>query len=218
MTEPQKNPAGTPKLVQHIGRTFIAGLVVVLPGAIIVFGIIWLFDLTDGILQPLVNFIFGRTIPGLGIIFTILLILIVGILTSNAIGNSVVRLGEYLVKRLPVLGQIYSGARQAMEAISIPGSFKGNFSKVIMVEYPRPGILTLGFVTNKIKDLNGSQFVSVFLPTAPFPYTGTWILATKDQVFETNMSFLQGVEMTLSWGIISPAQISIRRQPANAAK
>ena len=199
-------------MFHHIRRTFIAGLIVVLPVALIVLGIIWLFDLADGILQPLVNMIFSRNIPGLGIIFTLLLILIVGIVTSNTIGNSIVRFGEYLVTRLPVLNQIYSGAKQAMEAISVPGAFKGDFRNVIIVEYPRQGIYTLGFITNKIKDLSGNPFIAVFLPTSPFPHTGMWIMATRDQIFETDISFFKAFEMTVSWGIISPKQVLIRGQ------
>ena len=174
-------------------------------------GTVWLFELADGILQPLVRLLFGEPITGLGIVFTLILIFIVGLLTSNAIGKNVVKVGEYLVNRLPVLRQIYSGAKQAIEAISIPGSFKGDFRKVILVEYPRQGIFTIGFVTNKIKDSVGGDIITVFLPTAPFPHTGMHIVATNDQIFETDMSFLQAVEMTISWGVISPERITIQK-------
>jgi uncharacterized membrane protein len=169
-----------------------------------------LFELADGILQPAVTFFLGRTYPGLGIIFTLLLIFIVGVLTSNAIGKNIVKLGEFVVNRLPVLRQIYSGAKQAMEAIAVPGSFKGDFRKVALVEFPRQGILTLGLVTNEIKDLDGRKFTSVFLPTAPFPWTGVWIMASRDEVFETDISLLEAIEMTLSWGLISPKHLTIK--------
>jgi uncharacterized membrane protein len=210
LTEGQQKPQTT--IFQHFRRTFIAGLVVVLPATLIILGIIWLFELADGILQPLVNLIFGRTIIGLGIVFTLLLIIVVGIVTSNAIGNAIIRLGEYLVQRLPILKQIYSGAKQAMEAISVPGSFKGSFRKAVIVEYPRKGVYTLGFVTSNVKDLRGSSFVTVFLPSAPFPYTGMWVVATRDQIYETKMSFLEALEMVVSWGIILPKHLSIRGQ------
>ena len=198
-------------ILLHVGRTFITGLAAVLPMALIILGIVWLFNLADGLLQPLVRYFFGQTIPGLGIIFTLLLIYFVGLLTSNAIGTNAVRLGEFLVNRLPVISQIYSGAKQAMEAVSIPGSFKGDFRNVVLVEYPRENVFTMGFVTNKVKDLSGANFQTVFLPTSPFPHTGMWILASKDQIFETDISFLEAVEMTISWGVIAPDQITIHQ-------
>lgn len=177
-----------------------------------IFGIVKLFELADGILQPSVTFVLGRTYPGLGIIFTLLLIFIVRVLTSNAIGKNIVKLGEFVVNRLPVLRQIYSGAKQAMEAIVVPGSFKGDFRKVALVEFPRQGILTLGLVTNEIKDFSdGRKFTSVFFPTAPFPWTGVWIMASRDEVFETDISLLEAIEMTISWGLISPKHLTIKR-------
>lgn len=198
-------------ILRHVGRTFITGLAALLPIALIILGIVWLFKLADGLLQPLVRYAFGHTIPGLGIVFTLALIYIVGLLTSNAIGKNAVRLGEFLVNRLPVISQIYSGAKQAMEAVSIPGSFKGDFRNVVLVEYPRENVFTMGFVTNKVKDLSGANFQTVFLPTSPFPHTGMWILASKDQIFETDISFLEAVEMTISWGVIAPDQITIHQ-------
>ncbi|QNT76011.1 DUF502 domain-containing protein [Dehalogenimonas etheniformans] len=211
MTEKKQKTPALNSLFRQIWRTFVAGLVVVLPGALIVIGIIWLFDLADGILRPLVNILFGRPIPGLGILLTLLLILIVGIVTSNVVGNSIVRFGEFLIARLPVLAQVYSGAKQAMQALSVPGAFKGGFRKVIILEYPRAGVFTLGFITNKIKDREGSPFVTVFLPTSPFPHTGTWILATRDQIIETDVSFLKAIQMTITWGILSPKRVLFRR-------
>ncbi|APV43967.1 putative membrane protein [Dehalogenimonas formicexedens] len=211
MAEPEMTTHNGTAWLQNIGRTFLAGLVVILPGALIFLGIVWLFDIADGILRPLVNLIFGRSFPGLGILLTLILILIVGVVTSNTIGDSIVRFGEYLVQRLPVLGQIYSGAKQAVQAISVPGAFRGGFRKVIILEYPRKGVFTLGFITNKVKDLDGSPFVTVFLPTTPLPHTGMWILASRDQILDTDVSFLKAIEMTISWGILSPKQISMRR-------
>jgi uncharacterized membrane protein len=116
------------------------------------------------------------------------------------------------VKKLPVLGQLYSGVKQVADTIAGTNAFKSAFREVVLVEYPTPGIFTIGYITNKLKDLAGEPFISIYLPTAPTPQTGVWILASEDQIFDTNLSIQQSIEMTISAGLLTPERITMRRR------
>jgi uncharacterized membrane protein len=193
---------------KNLRRNFLAGLLVLVPVALVIIVILWFFHTIDGILQPIIKIFFGRTITGLGFAITFVLIYLVGILASNIVGRRIIQFGEWLVGKLPVLGQLYNAAKQAMASISGLSRTKAAFREVVLVEYPRKGLRTIGFVTNEMTDSEGRHLIAVYLPTTPVPTSGWVILVTEDQITRTNISVDTAMKMIISGGIASPSEIN----------
>lgn len=193
---------------KNVRRNFLAGLLVLVPVALVVIVLLWFFRTVDGILQPIIEIFFGRTITGLGFAVTFVVIYLVGILASNIVGKRIIQFGEWLVCKLPVLGQLYNAAKQAMASISGLSRTKAAFREVVLVEYPRKGLRTIGFVTNEMVDINGKRVISVYLPTTPVPTSGWIVLVTEDQITRTTISVDTAMKMVISAGIASPAELN----------
>ena len=197
-------------LGKNVRRNFLAGLLVLVPVALVVIVILWFFHTIDDILQPIIKIFFGRTITGLGFAITFVLIYMVGILTSNIVGRRIIQFGEWLVGKLPVLGQLYNAAKQAMASISGISRSKAAFREVVLVEYPRKGLRTIGFITNEMLDADGCRIIAVYLPTTPVPTSGWVILVTEDQIIRTTISVDTAMKMVISGGIASPTELNVR--------
>ncbi|XUW99446.1 MAG: DUF502 domain-containing protein [Dehalogenimonas sp.] len=195
---------------KNLRRNFLAGLLVLVPVAIVIFVILWFFHTIDGILQPIIRLFFGRTITGLGFAITLVLIYLVGVLASNIVGRRIIQFGEWLVCKLPVLGQLYNAAKQAMSSISGLSRTKAAFREVVLIEYPRKGLRSIGFVTNEITDSEGRKLTAVYLPTTPVPTSGWLILVTEDQLIRTDISVDTAMKMVISGGIASPPELGAR--------
>ena len=195
---------------KNLRRNLLAGLLVLVPIAIVIFVILWFFHTIDGILQPIIRIFFGHTITGLGFAITFILIYLVGILASNIVGRRIIQFGEWLVGKLPVLGQLYNAAKQAMASISGLSRKKAAFREVVLVEYPRKGLRTIGFVTNEMLDADGRRLTAVYLPTTPVPTSGWLILVTEDQLIRTTISVDTAMKMVISGGIASPSELNAR--------
>jgi uncharacterized membrane protein len=197
-------------LVRNVRRNFIAGLAVLVPAAFVVIVLVWFFNTIDGILQPIITIFFGRPITGLGFGVTIILVYLAGILASNIVGRRVIQFGEWLVGRLPVLRQLYNAAKQAMTSIAGVSKTKAAFREVVLVEYPRKGLRTIGFITSEILDADGGKLITVYLPTTPVPTSGWLILVTEDQITRTGIPVDTAMKMVISGGIASPPELDAR--------
>ncbi len=197
-------------LVRNVRRNFIAGLAVLVPAAFVVIVLVWFFNTIDGILQPIITVFFGRPITGLGFGVTIILVYLAGILASNIVGRRLIQFGEWLVGRLPVLRQLYNAAKQAMTSIAGVSKTKAAFREVVLVEYPRRGLRTIGFTTSEILDADGRKLITVYLPTTPVPTSGWLILVTEDQITRTGIPVDTAMKMVISGGIASPQEIDVR--------
>jgi len=197
-------------LVKNMRRNFITGLLVTVPAALVIIVLVWFFTTIDSVLQPIIEIFFGRTIIGLGFAITIVLIYLAGILASNIVGRRLIEFGEWMVGRLPVLRQLYNAAKQAMASISGVSKTRAAFREVVLVEYPRKGIRTIGFITNEILDADGRKVVTVYLPTTPVPTSGWFILVTEDQLIRTGIPVDTAMKMVISGGIASPMEIDAR--------
>jgi uncharacterized membrane protein len=133
-----------------------------------------------------------------------------GILASNIVGRRVIQFGEWLVGRLPVLRQLYNAAKQAMSSIAGISKTKAAFREVVLVEYPRKGVRTIGFITAEILEADGRKLIAVYLPTTPVPTSGWLILVTEDQIARTNIPVDTAMKMVISGGIASPTEIDAR--------
>lgn len=183
----------------------IAGLVVTVPIGLTIWIIVWLFDVVDKLLQPLIKLIAGHTITGVGFGVVAVLILILGAVATNVVGKRIVRWGESLLARVPIGRTLYVAIKQVIQSFTDPD--KAGFMRVVMVEYPRRGIHTLGFVTNEHTDASGKKLVNVFIPTAPNPTTGFLQIVDETEVIRTNLTVEEAIKMVVSAGRMSPKEV-----------
>ena len=156
---------------RHLQRKIIAGLLTIIPIVVTVWDLYFLFKNIEGILSPLLQPRLGKYyITGMGLIALLALIYLIGLITSNFIGNRIVRLGERIVERVPLARNVYSTAKQLMQTIVLPQGEA--FKKVVLIEQPITGLQVIGFVTGKIiSETEGTPLYKVFLPTSPNPTT-----------------------------------------------
>ena len=192
-------------------RRFLAGTFVLIP-LVITGYILWLFFvLTDGLLAPLYFKILGYHMPGIGFVSAILLIFIVGVISTNVFGRKLIEYTENIILKIPVLKGLYTAIKQIVDAFS-PESKSSSFKKFVIVEYPRPGVFAFGFLTGecvlkKEQDTNESCLKVVYIPTNLI-YFGDIVLFRKEEVYKTHIPIDEGLKIILSGGIATPKMIS----------
>ena len=150
---------------------------------------------------------FPYQIPGFGLLIVIIFITIIGALTQGLIGRTLLKTGERIVSKMPIVRSIYSALKQIMETIMSTNS--NSFREVVLVEYPRKGIWVIGFVTGDTKGevqklLKKNQLINIFIPTTPNPTSGFLLFIPKKDVLYLKMSVEQAVKLVISGGIVSP--------------
>jgi uncharacterized membrane protein len=150
--------------------------------------------------------LFGTYIPGLGIILSLLILFFTGVLVKNLFGGQMVAGIESLVRRIPVVGAVYSGAKTFSETVL---SDKGeSFKQVVMVEFPRRGVYSIGFITSldldEVQARTAQEVTCVFVPTTPNPTTGFLVLIPKDEITHMDMSVDEAFKMLLTLGVVVP--------------
>jgi uncharacterized membrane protein len=148
----------------------------------------------------------GFAIPGLGLVLTLLVVLITGLLATNFIGRSLVSFWEALLERIPVVRSIYSAAKKFVEIVfSDSGQ---SFKKVLLIEYPRKGIYSLAFQTatslGEVQERTGEPVVCTFVPTTPNPTSGYIIIVPKKDIIELDMEIDEAFKMIVSLGVVVP--------------
>lgn len=123
-------------------------------------------------------------------------------------GRRLIKLGETILSKLPIVNIIYNSVKQFMEAIFLRR--KSSFTQVVLIEYPRKGIYSVGFVTgnskNRIQDATNEDLINIFVPTTPNPTSGMLILISKNSIIPLNISIEEGLKFVISGGIISPKE------------
>ncbi len=189
----------------------IAGLLVWIPIMVTV----WVVRFLSGILdQSLVllpppwrpEALVGHYIPGLGIVLSLLLLLVTGVLLRNLLGRQALAGMESLIRRVPVIGAVYGGAKTFSETVLTD---KGrSFKQVVMVEFPRKGIFSIGFITSEeleeVQAKTAQDVVCVFVPTTPNPTTGFIVLVSRDEVVALDMTVDEAFRMLLTLGVVVP--------------
>ena len=204
--ESTPNPS-RPSFFAHLGNTirtrFIAGLLVVTPLWLTYVALKFFFRTLDSFFAPLVKHSFGFSIPGLGFVLLIAFIYLIGMITSNILGRSLVHFWESLLIRIPFVKNVYQGAKQLIHTLSLSKS--AGFKRVVLVEYPRAGLLAVGFVTNSIQDKStGKRFIVVFIPHTPSPTSGMFEIVPENEVIETHLTVEEGIKMVISGGLVTP--------------
>jgi len=196
-------------------RRFFAGLFVLIPLIITFFIVRWFFIFIDGLLEPVYYKILGYHVHGIGFISAIVLIFIVGAVSTNVFGRKVIKYTENIILRIPFFKGLYTAIKQIVDAFS-PDSNSSSFKKFVIVEYPRPGIFSFGFLTGecvlkKGEDAPESCFTVVYIPTNLI-YFGDIVLFRIEEVHNTNIPVDEGIKIILSGGIATPRMISEAKQ------
>ena len=201
----------------HIRHNLLSGLFILLPIGITILILRFLFAITAGFFVPVISKIveniptlseiIGRMVPVetfvaiTSIIFFVVFIYFCGILTSYLIGKKLLAWGESFITKIPVMKTIYSSAKNVVESLSVSSS--GSFKSVVLIEFPRAGILSIGFVTSGLSDSNGKEFLTVFVPTTPNPTSGFLCILPKEEVRKTHLSIEEGIKLLVSGGLLS---------------
>lgn len=199
-----------PKRSWGLRRYLVAGILVWLP----IFATVWVFkffiDLTDRLLLLLPEpyrpeALLGFPLPGLGIVLAVVVVFVTGLLVTNFLGRRLVSYWENLLKRIPLVRSVYGGVKSFTESVF---SSKNTFHRVVMVEYPRLGMWSIGFVTSEdiqeISAKTGTQQMCVYVPTTPNPTSGLIVMVPRDQVVELAMTVDQAMRMIITCGVVVP--------------
>jgi uncharacterized membrane protein len=205
----------------HFRRYLIAGLLVWVPlivtGLIIKF-LVDLLDFTILLLPPSwrPEAILGFSVPGTGVMVAIVIVFLTGIVAANIVGRKLFDLGEAIVDRIPLVRSIYSAVKQVMHSLFSNGG--QSFRRVLMVQYPRKGLWTLGFQTGvgvgEVQHRTDQNVVTVFIPTTPNPTSGFVIMVPREDAVELDMSVEDGLKFVMSLGVVVPEwPASVKGQP-----
>jgi uncharacterized membrane protein len=198
-------------MMKRLRRYLVAGILVWLPLGVVYILLSFLVGQMDKTIKLLPEPYrpeawLGMPIPGLGVILTIIVLLVTGLLAANIVGRSIVGGWEALLERIPIVRSIYSAAKNFTEIVF---SDSGNaFKKVLLVEYPRKGIYTLTFQTatkmGEVQGRTGEEVVCCFVPTTPNPTSGFIIVVPKKDVIELDMEVDEAAKLIMSLGVVVP--------------
>lgn len=225
MADPNQNsyePAGSEQhasqtgFAGHIRNWFLTGLVVAGPLAITGWLIWWVVTLADNLVRPIIPPAYRPEsylpwpIPGTGLIISFLALTLLGFLTANLVGRTLVGWGESLLVRMPIVRPVYRTMKQIFETLfSKNGS---SFRKVALVEFPAPGMWSLVFISNPPgheidKRLPGEDNVSVFLPCTPNPTTGFFFFVERKNLIEVDIGVEAAMSLIISAGMVQPGDM-----------
>ena len=216
LTKPQSG------LIAGFRNSFLTGLVVIAPVALTIWLIWSVIGWIDGFVLPFIpnlyhpdnilNTFFGQdvaiNIRGLGVVVFLLFTTFVGWIAKGFLGRSLIRIGENLVRRMPVVRSIYSGVKQIAETVFAQSD--RSFEKACLIEYPRKGIWAVGFISTeakgevKYKAKSNSDLLSVFVPTTPNPTSGFMLFFPRNDVIELEMSIEDAAKLVISAGLVYP--------------
>jgi uncharacterized membrane protein len=197
---------------KKVKKIFLTGLAVTIPIGLTIYILIFLISLMDGMLNIIPSRlhpdqVLGFRIPGLGIIFTLILILAMGLMTRSILGRRLLLWGETLVYKIPLVRGIYQALKQIVFAMM--GTKGESFKRVVLVEFPRKGLYTVAFVTGiasgEVQEKTEERCINIFIPTTPNPTSGFYMMVPENQVVRLDMSVEEAFKLIMSGGIVTPA-------------
>ncbi len=198
-------------------RIFISGLTVLIPLVITIYVIAALFKFADGIVGKSVNHFlevyFNYRIPGIGIVIAILIVFLVGILVEISrmrLFRWFARWLERLLFNIPLVNKIYPPVRQMVDFLFFPR--RKNFKSSVLIEFPRKGVYSLGFITNdnefEFSGKKGRKLYNIFIPSTPSPVTGWTIIADESELIFLDINVDEALRFIVSGGLLNPRQAS----------
>jgi uncharacterized membrane protein len=199
------------ELKKTIKTRFISGILVIVPLFVAIAVLKFVIETIDSFLKPYLVTILGKELafPLIGLLVTLCLIILAGVLTTNVFGKRLLGFWEYILLKIPLFSTVYSASKQLVEGFAVPE--KRTFEKAVLVEYPRKGAYAMGFIVNRIKlhtsDNDCRLYLSVFIPTTPTPFAGVAILFPASEVQELNITIEDGLKFVVSGSLSSPREI-----------
>ena len=199
-------------IAAKLRRYLLTGVVVTAPISITVY-LTYVFltfiDNNVGRIIPdeIINRYFGGgAIPGLGLIAALVFFIVIGWLATNFLGRFIIRIYEYILDRMPIIRNVYGAIKQIFETIA--ASQSSAFREAVMLEYPRKGVYSIGFVTGttegEVQNATKAETINVFVPTTPNPTSGYLLFVPKKELIYLQMTVEEAVKLVVSAGIITP--------------
>lgn len=207
---PPRPPSGRRLWSLRVRRYLVAGMLVWLPILATIWVVSFIVDVLDRTLVLLPErlrpeALLGVYVPGLGLLFAFVLLLMTGLAVTNIAGRQLVAYWEELLQRIPLVRSVYSGVKSFAESVLTSSH---SFRQVVAVEYPRPGIWSIGFVTaDEVPAISASStepLVCVFISPAPNPTAGFIILVPRSQLIPLDMSIDAAMKMIVTCGVVMP--------------
>ena len=172
----------------------------------------FLVDIIDGVLAPYISLFFGgKRIYGLGVLALMIVVYIVGLLSTRYFGQKIGDAIQNFVLRMPVVGSLYSSARRLIESLAgTKDDDSTGFKRVVMIEHPRRGMWCIGFLTSIIQVAKSQKMATVYIPTAPTPNSGFVVMVPYNEINDTDLSVQEAMSMVLSGGIIAPESFNTK--------
>lgn len=205
-------------LGKHFGSVFIGGLVALIPFFVTLYILKLLYAAATWLSFPVAQWMVAHFLPQsrhsalageliaavLAVILFLVIVYAIGFLSTRVIGRKLLDMLDHFIENLPLLKGIYGTTKQVISVFRQGGGGAG-FQRVVLLEFPRNGLWTLGFVTNEITDSScGKKYVSVFIPMTPNPTSGFFQLVACDEVRDTDWTVDQGIKIVLSGGLLAP--------------
>lgn len=204
---------------KDVRKRMLTGLLLILPVYVTFFVVKFLFSFVGGTLAPVVKKmlqIYGVTQPKtsinefiitfFGLILTFIALYFIGIFAANFVGKAIINYFENLVTKTPIIRNIYSSVKQIIHSVSLPG--KQAFKRVVLIDFPKAGTKSMGFVTASTKCNNEKKLITVFIPTIPNPTTGFLVFTTEDEVIDANLTVEEAFKILFSGGVLTPEHIT----------
>jgi uncharacterized membrane protein len=209
------------RLLRRLRRYLMSGLLIWLPIIATVLVVRFIVQLMDQLLLVLPRqlrpeALFGFNVPGLGVVLAVVVLLLTGLLVTNFIGRALVGIWDEVLQHIPFIRAIYGGVKSFSETLL---SNTGNsFKKVLLIQYPRAGMWSIGFQTNadlpQISARTGAEQVCVFVPTTPNPTSGFIMMLPRAEVIELDMSVDAAMKMVVTLGVVVPRPAAELPPPA----
>lgn len=184
----------------------ITGAVVLVPVVLTWYVLVSMFRFLDGLTARWVIRWIGYPVPGLGMLVTISIVMVTGILTRSFIGRRLIQFGQSIMAGTPIVRSVYITIRQIVDAFTMTD--QNAFKRVVLIEYPRKGIWSIAFLTSSnlplINEAIGKHMVSVFLPTTPNPTSGFLLLLPQGDVRPLDIPVEDGLKLVISGGVFAP--------------
>ena len=183
----------------QLKKSFFTGLLVVIPISVTIYILFFLIEILNNLLP------FSFLPYGTGLVLTVILITLIGFMTTNLIGKRLIDMGEKFISSIPLVKNVYAAVKQISDAML---SAKGkNFSRVVLIEYPRKGIYTLAFVTGisggEVQVKTQSNVINLFVPTTPNPTSGFYLMVPETDMINLDMSVEDAFKLLISGGMVS---------------
>jgi uncharacterized membrane protein len=189
------------RILGHFQRTLGAGILAMLPIGITILVLKFFFDLLNPVLEPATDLLPGREVSGLGLAALLILVYVVGLVTAFVLGRRVIALGHRVMEVIPLVKGIYGTTRAALTMLSTTDDHR--YSGVVLIDFPRPGIKSIGLITSRMIGTDGAEVLAVYIPTTPIPSSGFLVIVPVAEVTTTDMSVEEAMRIVVSGGVLT---------------